>query len=80
MNTTKRILCLLLGALSLMFVNTARAEIRAGNFTFLPELGIYETYRSNVFLTQHNPQSDFITTISPGMGMRYAFGQRLVFR
>jgi hypothetical protein len=75
MKTMKGIFCVLASALSLMLVHTARAEIRAGNFTFLPELGIYETYRSNVFLTQHNPTSDFITTIAPGAGMRYTFGQ-----
>ena len=75
MKTMKGVFCLLVGALSIMLVCPARAEIRSGNFTFLPELGIYETYRSNVFLTQHNPKSDFITTITPGMGMRYTFGQ-----
>jgi len=75
MKTLKGIFGLLLGVLSIVLVSPAIAEIKLGNFTLLPDLGLYETYRSNVFLTQHAPKSDYITTVAPGLGMRYTFGQ-----
>ncbi len=66
---------LLIGALSILLVGPVRAEIRYEHFTFLPELDLQETFRSNVFLTQSDKKSDYVTTVTPGMGLKYLFGQ-----
>ncbi len=75
MNKTIIILALLTCALSILLVSPVRAEIRYGNFTLLPELGLQEMFRSNVFLTQSDKKSDYVTTVTPGMGLKYLFGQ-----
>ena len=66
---------LLFGALSILLARPASAEMRYGNLTLLPELGLQETFRSNVFLTQSDKKSDFVTTVTPGVGLKYLFGQ-----
>lgn len=35
-------------------------------FTFEPRLSVSEEYSDNIFLTDDNPESDFVTTITPG--------------
>jgi hypothetical protein len=69
------IVCLLIGALSILLVGPVRADIRYQNFTLLPELGLQEMFRSNVFLTQSDKKSDYVTTVTPGMSLKYLFGQ-----
>ncbi len=51
------------------------AWIGSGRLTLLPELGIQETYRSNIYLTESAKKSDLITTMTPGAGLRYLFGR-----
>ena len=69
------IVCLLIGALSILLVGPVRADIRYQNFTLLPGLDLQEMFRSNVFLTQSDKKSDYVTTVTPGMGLKYLFGQ-----
>ncbi len=66
---------LLMCALSISLLRPAGASIGYGNFTLLPELDLEETFRSNVFLTQSDRESDYVTTVTPGMGLKYLFGQ-----
>jgi hypothetical protein len=66
---------LLVCALSIALVNQAVAEITYGRFRFLPEIALRETFRSNIYLTESNRKSDFITTVTPGFGLKYLFGQ-----
>lgn len=66
---------LLVGALSMLLVGPVRADISYGRFTLLPELDLQETFRSNLFLTQSDKKSDYVTTVTPGMGLKYLFGQ-----
>ena len=66
---------LLIGALSILLVGPVRADIRYQNFTLLPGLDLQETFRSNVFMTQSDKKSDYVTTVTPSMGLKYLFGQ-----
>jgi hypothetical protein len=66
---------LLVGAIAILLVGPVRADIRYENFTLLPELDLQEMYRSNLFLTQSDKKSDYVTTVTPGIGLKYLFGQ-----
>jgi len=66
---------LLLGTLCILLAGIVRAEIRYDNFTLLPQIDLQEVFRSNLFLTQSDKKSDFVTTVTPGMGLKYLFGQ-----
>ena len=66
---------LLACALSAFFISPAIAEIRYGQFTLLPEVVLQEAFRSNIYQTQFDAKSDFVTTITPGIGLRYLFGR-----
>ncbi len=81
MNKMKRIFafCLLVCAPSIPLPSPAGADIGYGRFTLLPELTLQETFRSNIHLTQSGRQSDSITTITPGIGLRYLFGNNSSF-
>lgn len=43
-----------------------------GRVKFLPELSVGEEYTDNVFLTEEDEHSDFITTISPELSVDFA--------
>jgi putative beta-barrel porin BBP2 len=43
----------------------------AGVWTVTPSLAVGEKYTDNVFGTAHDRQSDFITQITPGLGLSY---------
>jgi hypothetical protein len=77
MGRLKRIFAsgLLMAVLSIPLLRPAGAAIEYGHFTLLPELDLQETFRSNLFLTQSDRKSDFITTVTPGLGLKYFFGQ-----
>ncbi|MGD0485593.1 MAG: outer membrane beta-barrel protein [Syntrophorhabdales bacterium] len=77
MGRLKRILALglLICALSISLLRPAGAAIEYGHFTLLPELDLQEMFRSNLFLTQSDKKSDYVTTVTPGMGLKYLFGQ-----
>ena len=82
MGRMKKILALgLLTSVLSLSVSTTRAgaEIGYGRFTFLPQLALQETYRSNLYLTSSDRKSDFVTTVTPGMGLRYLFGNNSMF-
>lgn len=59
----------------LFLVTPARADVGYGRFTLLPEIALEETWRSNIFLTQSDRKSDFVTSIAPGLGLKYLFGE-----
>ncbi|MEK9968509.1 MAG: outer membrane beta-barrel protein [Ferrovibrio sp.] len=44
--------------------------VRVGGFMLYPELGVQESYNSNVFATTSNEKSDFITAITPSLDLR----------
>lgn len=44
--------------------------VRLGGFMLLPDLGVQESYNSNIFATNANEKSDFITTIEPKLDLR----------
>lgn len=45
-------------------------ELRIGNLRIEPSLKTSHEYDSNIFLTKHNRQHDFITRVSPGLTLR----------
>lgn len=44
--------------------------VRLGGFFLLPALSVQESYNSNIFATERNEQSDFITSIEPRLDLR----------
>lgn len=44
--------------------------LRAGSFLLFPSMNAQETYDSNVFVTETNRKSDFVTTVDPGFQLR----------
>jgi hypothetical protein len=44
--------------------------IRLGSFLLYPQLGVQETYDSNIFATTNNAKSDFITSFDPSLDLR----------
>lgn len=44
--------------------------VRLGGFFLLPALSVQESYNSNIFATNTNEQSDFITSIEPKLDLR----------
>lgn len=44
--------------------------VRMGGFVLYPDLGVQESYNSNVFATNANEKSDFITSIEPSLDLR----------
>src|SRR5258708_4154847 len=44
--------------------------IRLGSFLLFPQLGVQETYDSNVFATTNRAKSDFITSFDPSLDLR----------
>lgn len=44
--------------------------VRAGSFLIFPSLGLTEAYDSNVFVTQTDTKSDFVTALLPGVQAR----------
>lgn len=44
--------------------------VRLGGFFLLPALSVQESYNSNIFATNTNEQSDFITSIEPKVDLR----------
>jgi hypothetical protein len=44
--------------------------VRLGSFFLLPALSVQESYNSNIFATERNEQSDFITSIEPKLDLR----------
>lgn len=63
-----------LGGLVLIPVMPIHAEIGTGRFVLMPEITLQETYRTNIYLTESARDSDFITTVTPRIRMRYSFG------
>jgi len=56
------------------FALYARAEIKYGNIRIYPEIYVQEMFRDNIYQTQRDKNSDFITTIAPSLTMAYLFG------
>ncbi|HQG26467.1 MAG TPA: outer membrane beta-barrel protein [Syntrophorhabdus sp.] len=50
------------------------AELKLGNLRVYPEIGLEEMHRSNIYQTEHDRKSDFITSILPGIRTEYLFG------
>lgn len=44
--------------------------VRLGGFMFYPDLTVQENYNSNIYATQSNEKSDFITSIEPTLDLR----------
>src|SRR5690606_3242138 len=44
--------------------------VRLGGFFLLPALSVQESYNSNIFATESNEESDFITSIEPKLDLR----------
>lgn len=44
--------------------------LRVGGFLFYPELSAQESYDSNIFATEHDPKSDFITWVEPKLALK----------
>lgn len=68
-------------AIGVLFASTASAEIRVGKLRIYPEIGLQETYDSNIYQTegirwlpQTKVESDYITSIIPGVKFQYVFG------
>lgn len=48
----------------------APVGVRLGAFNLLPELNLREVFTDNVFRTQNNTKSDFVSTISPQLQLK----------
>jgi hypothetical protein len=48
----------------------APVGVRLGAFNLLPEMNLKEAFTDNVFRTQNNTKSDFITTVSPQLQLK----------
>ncbi len=44
--------------------------VRLGGFILYPDLGVRETYESNIFATEDDEEDDFITSIEPSWDLR----------
>ena len=62
------------GLLVLLIHCSSFAELKLGNLRLYPEIGIEEMYRSNIYQTERDRKSDFITSILPGIRTEYMFG------
>ncbi len=62
------------GLLVLLMHCSGFAELKLGNLRLYPEIGIEEMYRSNIYQTDRDRKSDFITSILPGIRTEYLFG------
>ena len=55
--------------------------IRSGSIIFSPGIGVDEMYDDNVYDTESNTRSDFITTVKPSFGVTTDFDlHSLIFR
>ncbi len=52
------------------------AEIKVGRLKINPEIGVQEAYRSNIYQTENDEKSDFVTTFLPAIGLEYNFGSK----
>lgn len=50
------------------------AGVRLGGFLLLPDLTVTESFNSNIYATQNNPASDFITAVAPKLDLRSDWG------
>jgi hypothetical protein len=64
---TPRMVQLLLTAVLVLFTSAAFGQI----LTLTPSLSLSETYDDNIFETDTDEETDFITTITPGILLRY---------
>ncbi len=62
------------GLLVLLIPCSGFGELKLGNLRLYPEIGIEEMYRSNIYQTDRDRKSDFITSILPGIRTEYLFG------
>ena len=62
------------GLAALFLCSGAMAEMKIGNLRISPEIGVEEMYRSNIYQTQWDTKSDYITSIQPGFAGQYIFG------
>lgn len=67
---------LMASVMTLLLCNTAFSEMRMGRLKIYPELSLSETYRSNIYQTETERKSDFVTTLRPGFRADYQFGAR----
>ena len=65
--STPRIVQLLLTTVLVLFTSTSFGQI----LTLTPSLSLSETYDDNIFETSTDEETDFITTITPGILLRY---------
>lgn len=78
MSIRGKILAIIITAAIIAFgtVAQSQAEIKVGRLKVNPEIGMQETYRSNIYQTENDRKSDFVTSIIPGLGLEYNFGDR----
>jgi len=81
MSTTGKIFIVIFAAIviALGSVVESSAEIRVRRLKINPEIGVQETYRSNIYQTENNRKSDFVTTVIPGIDLEYNFGSKHSF-
>lgn len=77
-STKGRIFTIVVAVVIITFglVIEAPAEIKVGRLKINPEIGAQETYRSNIYQTENDRKSDLVTSIIPGLGLEYNFGDR----
>ena len=78
MSTKGKIFTIIITAAVIAFgaVAESPAEIKVGRLKINPEIGVQEAYRSNIYQTENDTKSDFVTSIIPGIGLEYNFGAR----
>lgn len=78
MATKGKIFTIIVAAVVIAFgvVAESPAEIKVGRLKVNPEIGVQEAYRSNIYQTENDTKSDMVTSIIPGVGLEYNFGDR----
>lgn len=56
-------------------LNNIKRGLEVGSFRFQPSLTISETYDDNIFATRNSKKDDFITTISPSLGIKSGWSE-----
>lgn len=62
-----------------VFLSPCYAELRFGRMTLSPFLSLSEAYRTNIYQTETDRKSDFVTVTDLGFRLRYQFGTENTF-
>lgn len=73
------ILCFLLVLTLILFAGNSFAEIRYGRMSLSPYLLLTEMYRSNIYQTERDTKSDFVTVTDLGVRFSSQFGANNTF-